>query len=119
MNTLLALRALDVTWMEKIGDGSSGALGVSELAHDAKTSRTLQTSLLATRRSDCNRGGIFRASRVDRRPLGLLGTAGGSSWSHRSRKGWNLIMGHITKRGRSLQGTLARPRWPRAVTDVF
>ena len=38
------------------------------------------------------------SSPVDRRPLGSHGTAGWSSWSRRSRKGWNLIMGHITKR---------------------
>ena len=39
--------------------------------------RTLQTSLLATRRSDCNRGGISRASPADRRPLGSLARQAG------------------------------------------
>jgi hypothetical protein len=88
MNTLLALRGLDVTWMEKIGDGSSGALGVSELAHDAKTSRTLQTSLLATRRSDCNRGGISRAPRS---------TAG--RWVRMARQAGHLGAAEVGKAG--------------------
>ena len=61
---------------------------VSRNSLTAKASRTLQTSLLATRRSDCNRGGISRASRS---------TAG--RWVRMARQAGHLGAAEVGKAG--------------------